>query len=118
MSSNILYEGRYLAESFCTGIWLMIVYDILRVIRLVFPHHPLWVGVEDMAYWIYASIATFMLLYRINDGGLRGFVIGGVFLGMVLYNGLVSRFFLKALKKMLKSLKMRISAVIHIRKKK
>jgi len=117
MSSNILYEGRFLAESFCVGVWLMMVYDILRVIRLVFPHHPLWAGVEDMIYWIYASITTFMLLYRMNDGGLRGFVIGGVFLGMVLYNGLVSRFLLKVLKKMLKSLKMRISAAIHFRRK-
>lgn len=118
MSSNIFYEGYFLAGSFCTGIWLMIVYDVLRVIRLVFPHHPFWMGVEDMVYWIYASITTFMLLYRMNDGGLRGFVIGGVFLGMVLYNGLISRFFFTVLKKLLKYLRIKLSAVMHIRRNK
>lgn len=117
MSSNILYEGRFLIGSFCTGVWLMAVYDFLRAFRLILPHHPVFTGVEDMVYWIYASITTFMLLYRMNDGGLRGFVIMGVFSGMVLYNGLVSRFFLKVLKKMLKYFKMKLSALLHFRRR-
>ena len=107
MSIHIVYEARLLIYSFLTGAGLMMVYDLLRVFRIIVPHHPIWMGVEDMAYWVYASLVTFSLLYEQNDGGLRGYVISGILIGMFLYDRLVSRFFLKLLKKVWKYLRMK-----------
>lgn len=108
MSSNIQYEARLLVMSFLTGSGLMLSYDFFRVFRILVPHHPIWMGVEDMIYWVYASLITFSLLYSQNDGELRGYVIAGVFIGMILYNNLISRFLLKALKNLVEYLRIKL----------
>lgn len=100
MSWVIRYEAWLLVLSLATGGWLMLVYDTIRVFRLMIRHSPLWIGVEDFLYWIGAGLVTFRLLYEQNDGGLRAYVIGGVLAGMILYDRLISRIFFKGLKKL------------------
>lgn len=109
MSETIQYEIQLLVMSFLTGVGLMVVYDCLRVFRILCPHSAICIGIEDMLYWIYASLITFTLLYRENDGDIRAYVVVAAFVGMVLYQYLVSRNFLKGLKKTIKYLKIRIS---------
>ena len=108
MSVHIVYEVKLLLYSFFTGAGLMMTYDLLRIFRIFIPHSYVFTGIEDMIYWVYAALVTFSLLYEQNDGGLRGYVIAGVFLGMFLYDRLVSRFFLKSLKNLQKYLKMKV----------
>lgn len=99
MSQNILIEARLLGASVLTGAFLMLVYDLLRILRMIIPHGWAAVGVEDLLYWCMAGLATFYLLYRENDGSLRLFMIGTVLLSMTVYDRCFSRFFLKLLKK-------------------
>ena len=113
MSIHIQYEAWLLILSFLTGIGLMIVYDLLRLLRLVIPHGNILTGLEDMAYWIYASLMTFTLLYRENDGIIRAYVIVAVFAGMAFYDVSVSRFCFRLLKKCKKYLKMKIRKHVH-----
>lgn len=108
MSVHIVYEVKLLFYSFVTGAGLMVVYDFLRIFRIFIPHSPGVTGAEDMAYWIYSALTTFSLLYEQNDGGLRGYAVAGVFGGMLLYDRLISRFFLKSLKKFRKYLKIKM----------
>lgn len=108
MSVHIVYEVRLLLYSFATGAGLMMTYDLLRILRIFIPHLSVIMGLEDMIYWIYASLVTFSLLYEQNDGGLRGYVIAGVFTGMILYDRLISRFFLNVLKNALKYFRMKL----------
>ena len=100
MSGVIRYEAWLLMLSLATGGWLMLVYDTLRVFRLMIRHSAFAVGLEDFFYWIGAGVVTFNLLYQQNDGGLRAYVIGGVLGGMILYDRMISRIFFKGLKKL------------------
>ena len=100
MSGVIRYEAWLLMLSLATGGWLMLVYDTIRVFRLMIRHSAFAVGLEDFFYWIGAGVVTFNLLYQQNDGGLRAYVIGGVLGGMILYDRLISRIFFKDLKKL------------------
>ena len=100
MSGVIRYEAWLLMLSLATGGWLMLVYETLRVFRLMIRHSAFAVGLEDFFYWIGAGVVTFNLLYQQNDGGLRAYVIGGVLGGMILYDRLISRIFFKGLKKL------------------
>ena len=100
MSGVIRYEAWLLMLSLATGGWLMLVYDTLRVFRLMIRHSAFAVGLEDFFYWIGAGVVTFNLLYQQNDGGLRAYVIGGVLGGMILYDRLISRIFFIGLKKL------------------
>ena len=91
MSFYIQEEAGLAALSFALGILLMISYDLLRLFRLLIPHGSLWTGLEDFFYWIYCAVMTFSLLFYENDGILRGYVIVSTFLGMFLYDRLVSQ---------------------------
>lgn len=99
MSENIHYEVQLAISSVGTGIWLMIIYDLFRITRILIPHGMFWIGIEDFGYWIFCGFTTFDLLYKQNDGSLRAYVIAGIFCGMVGYQYLISQNLIKCLKK-------------------
>ena len=99
MSEYIKLEAELAFISFLLGAVLMISYDFLRLFRLLIPHGKWWTGLEDLLYWIYCAVMTFRLLFYQNSGILRGYVIGCVFLGMYLYDAIVSRSVFEVLKK-------------------
>lgn len=113
MNLYIRMEAELAALSFILGIILMISYDCLRLFRLLIPHGVWWTGMEDLAYWLYCAGMTFTLLFRENSGVLRGYVIGCVFLGMFLYDRLVSERMFRLLKKLTKWITIRLSMFRH-----
>lgn len=108
MSDSIRYEAHLFFMSICTGAGLEMVYDCIRIFRLVFRHKAWVVVTEDLLYGLYCSIMTFSLLYEQNDGNLRGFCICGVILGMAAYEGFVGRKLLKRLQKAVEWIKIKV----------
>lgn len=92
VSENIFHELDFFAVSFMLGILLILAYDCLRIFRKIVRHGTLWISIEDLAYWVVTAFAIFAMLYQKNDGLIRGFSIGGVALGMLLYNQFISRY--------------------------
>lgn len=90
VSTEILKEADVLLAAFLMGALLLFVYDLLRIVRKIVPHKMWLVGAEDLLFWIGSALALFAMLYRENSGYIRGFVIGGVLVGMLLYNLLLS----------------------------
>ena len=90
VSAEIIKEADVLLAAFLTGALLLFIYDVLRIVRKIVPHKMWLVGVEDLLFWIGSALALFAMLYRENSGYIRGFVIGGVLVGMLLYNLLLS----------------------------
>ena len=109
MSPNIHFEARLLVLGMATGVGLMVLYDLLRLFRVLVHHGWLWVGVEDLGYWIFAGFTVFYLLYRENDGALRLYVISTVLLSMIAYDRLLGAFFRKVLKKISRCFRIRLS---------
>ena len=68
MSGNIQFELQFQIMGLITGAGLMLSYDVLRVLRIFIPHHFVWIGIEDMIYWIYAALP----FKRRRDSGIRG----------------------------------------------
>ena len=95
ISEEILKEADVLLASFVTGMALLLVYDLLRIIRRLIPHNVWAVGTEDILFWIGGAVVLFAMLYRENSGYIRGFSIGGVLLGMLLYSFGVSPWVVK-----------------------
>ncbi len=98
VSQYIRLEAELALNSFLLGLVLMISYDFLRLFRLFVHHGKWWTGLEDLVYWVYCAIMTFRLLFYQNSGVLRGYVIACVFLGMFLYDAIVSRSVFRVLK--------------------
>lgn len=95
ISTEIIKEADVLVISFLMGMTLLLVYDQIRIFRRLVPHGTIWVGIEDMLFWIASAVLLFAMLYKENSGYIRGFVIGGVVVGMLLYNLLLSRLVVK-----------------------
>ena len=66
---------------FATGF----AYDAVRVLRRVVPHGNIVAQIEDIAFWMLASLLAFYFLLNHNYGEVRGFSVAGYFLGMLLY---------------------------------
>ncbi len=97
MSETIFQEIEFLGNSILTGVFLLVIYDGLRILRRAIPHRKGVVNAEDFLYWLAVTFFVFSLLYRENDGGIRWFAVFGIFCGMLLYSltisSLVVRFF-------------------------
>lgn len=95
ISETILKEADILLKAFATGMLLIFVYDLLRIIRRLLPHGVSAIAIEDVLFWTGSAIIIFSMLYQENDGYLRGFSIGGVIAGMVLYSLMFSKYIVK-----------------------
>lgn len=96
VSETIGHEAVFLGVSILVGAGLFLLYDILRIFRRLVRHGNIWIGVEDFLYWLVCTGAVFVMLYQENDGMVRGFALGGVVLGMLLYYVLLSRYVVRA----------------------
>lgn len=95
ISEGIFQETNILLAAMATGALLFFVYDLLRIMRRLIPHNTLWVAVEDVLFWLGSAVVIFVMLYQQADGSLRGFSIGGVVIGMLLYAFLLSPLIVK-----------------------
>lgn len=85
-------ENEFMLYALCMGVFITFVYDILRILRRVFPHKGFLVSLEDMIFWIYCTIKVFLLMYHESNGTLRWFAILGAIAGMLIYMKFVSPF--------------------------
>lgn len=95
VSETIGQEAVFLGTSILLGAVLFLVYDVLRIFRRMVAHGNIWIGVEDFLYWLLCTAAVFVLLYRENDGMVRGFAFGGILIGMLLYYVTLSRLLIR-----------------------
>lgn len=92
---SMVSENEFLLHSLIMGVFILFVYDILRIIRRVIPHGGFWVAVEDLAFWVYCGAEVFLLMYHESNGTLRWFAVIGAMAGMFLYKKLFSGLFVK-----------------------
>ena len=85
VSAGIYEELALLCSFFLIGIFLAASYDVLRILRGLIPHGKLLINLEDLIYWMYVAVVVFVQLYEKNDGRLRGYVFGGLLMGMIIY---------------------------------
>ena len=95
VSETIHREILFFGVSFLTGMGLVLVYDVFRILRRVIKHGNLWVGIEDCLFWCLCTVAVFLLLYRENDGMFRAFAFLALIFGMGVYYLLFSRLLLR-----------------------
>lgn len=90
MSAGVLGELQFFGLAVLRGVLILVLYDVLRILRRIVPHGVVAVALEDLLYWIGTAFLVFQLLYRENDGAVRGYALFAVALGMFLYHQTVS----------------------------
>ncbi len=107
-------EVRLFLASVAWGLVLVVMYDCLRIFRRLVKHNKIGAGLEDVLYWVISAILIFRMMYRVNDGAIRGFSIVGVVIGMVLYHYSISEFVVKMLTKVVQKGFVIGKKVVHI----
>lgn len=113
MNEAILVELRFFATSVLWGVLLLVIYDFLRIERRLISHNGFFIAVEDLIYWVIASLLIFRMMYKLNDGIIRGFSILAMLLGMLLYHHSLSTYFVEITSGILIKIKKFIFAVIN-----
>ena len=85
MSAQILAEIRFFVSSVTIGVLESVIYDGVRILRRVIPHHKVMVALEDLLFWLVTLFLMFFCLYDMNDGVLRWFSVVGVLIGIRIY---------------------------------
>lgn len=93
--SGIGLELALLRESLLMGAGMLALYDVLRVIRRIFPHGILWISLEDAAFSLVSAGWFFLRVGKANDGIIRFYIILGIALGALLYYRILSRHLMK-----------------------
>jgi spore cortex biosynthesis protein YabQ len=92
MNPSITVELQFFLISILWGGILMLAYDVLRILRRMIPHDSFFIALEDFFFWVIGSLFIFAMIYKVNDGIIRGFSALGVVLGGVLYHYSISDF--------------------------
>ena len=77
-------------QSVFGGAIIAFIYDIFRLKRKVVKTKGFALNIEDFAYWVIVSFVMFAVVFYSNEGELRGFIILGAIIGVVLYILLLS----------------------------
>lgn len=91
ISKTIFCELDLGIYCFVCGFLLIASYDLLKICRYIIKHSNCMIGIEDLIYWSITGFFIFKILYSKNNGILRGYAIGAMFFGMLLYTNLISR---------------------------
>lgn len=125
MNKAISVELRFFLVSVLWGCIVLAAYDALRVFRRLIKHNSIIIAIEDIIFWISASFFIFSMIYRMNNGSIRGFSIMGMCAGMMLYHYILSnavvkyatmiiRLIMKPLSLMLKTVRNGLAAVLRL----
>lgn len=90
MNDAIMIELRFFGTSILWGALILVYYDVIRIIRRIVIHNGFFVALEDLLYWVTCSLLIFRMMYKQNNGIIRGFAILAMLLGMLMYRGILS----------------------------
>ncbi len=105
-------ENVFLVYALLMGVFINLIYDILRIFRRVVPHCGWLVSIEDFFFWVYCAVEVFLLMHRFSDGILRWFAVLGALTGMLLYKKLFSNFLVNNISDLLCRIKKLLGRVL------
>lgn len=114
MNQIINMEVRFFLTSVLCGALILVAYDLIRIFRKVIEHGVVAISIEDILYWTIGAVFVFRMMYRMNNGVIRGFSLIGILLGMILYKYSISEYVVKGISFVLIKIKLLIKKLIHI----
>ena len=95
MKEAVIGQILFFGASILFGASLLMVYDVIRGFRRAWIHKSFFVILEDLVFWMFVGIASFVFLCGYNQGQPRGFFFFGLLLGMAAYYWKGSPYILK-----------------------
>ena len=96
------------------GAIIGLLFDIFRILRKSFKTSDIITTIEDILFWIITGIIILYSIFVFNDGEIRFFMFIGIFLGVMLYMLLLSRYIIKVSVKIIEIIKKIIGFIFKI----
>lgn len=87
------------------GIVLGVFYDIFRIIRLFFACRYWNIFIQDILYFSFSGIMTFLFILSINFGEVRFYILAGEAIGWIIYYLTIGEIMHKLSYKLVKTMK-------------
>lgn len=117
MNQAITVELHFFLISVLWGSIILLAYDGLRIFRRLIKHGIIFLAVEDIIFWVAASVFIFSMIYKQNNGIIRGFSVIGMTIGMVLYHYIFKDYIVNLITKCIRTLLRPLSIAINTVKK-
>src|SRR5699024_4339163 len=85
MDSSLSLELHIFLTSIFGGIVAGFIYDLYKAFRYFFKPNKIITYVQDFLFWVTITYVFFYTLLKINWGEIRGFIILGFFIGIIIY---------------------------------
>lgn len=93
MNEEIIFEFRLFLAFFLLGFIVLLTYDILSIFKLVLRQRRIPEILLEILFWVNCAFITFLLLYRMNYGIIRGFAALAALAGMFVYKKTFGRLY-------------------------
>lgn len=97
----ILFEILRFLYFIIIGIIIGLLFDIFRSVRRSFKIPDIITYLQDILFLIITAILLLISIFIINNGEIRGFMFIGIFIGLIVYFSIISKYILKILTKIL-----------------
>ena len=85
MEISVSQQAAVFLFAVAFGTALGVLYDIFRIIRIAVKCGTVSVFLQDLVFFTFCALLTFLYIFYTNSGDVRFFIIFGEFLGFVLY---------------------------------
>lgn len=105
MGISISEQLTVLLYSLTVGALVCVLYDLFRILRIMFGAGRLLLFLEDLLFCLLAAGVVIIFLFHANSGEIRWFAMAGAVVGFFVYYNTVSRFFIFVMMKFIRLLK-------------
>ena len=86
MSYFLTEQTNQFLLAMCAGMILSAIYDVIRIFRKVIRHKMCVVNLEDFIYWNFVGVFIYALIFLVNSGILRWFIIASAMVGAFIFH--------------------------------
>lgn len=110
---TIAAQTRLFMQAFGFGFLLGVAYDIVRIFRLAVTQKKLAVFFQDILYFFFAGLATFLFWLAVNEGEVRFYLIAAEVMGFVVYYFSFGSFVVKWSNRIIRAVRRAVASVWH-----
>lgn len=103
MIISLITQVKLIIFGLLSGIITGVFFDVYRIIRGFENPNKFLTIIQDLLFWTLTSIVVFIFLMYTNEGYINFYVYVCLIIGVYLYIRLLSRIFIKAQYKLIKS---------------
>lgn len=74
------------------GIIISVLFDLFRILRKAIKTSDMVTYIQDILFWILAGIIILYSIFTFNNGALRLYIFIGMFIGILIYMILISKY--------------------------